>query len=374
MPNPPLPASPAAFQVAVAGGGVVGMALAYGLARLGRRVVVFDGDDSAFRASRGNAGLVWVQGKGSKCPPYTSWSLASADRWTRFASQLQEETGIDVEYRRPGGVQLFGQAPDLEDEERRLEALKAFDPALAYQVLDRPAMVRRLPGVSPDMAGGTYSRNDGHANPLALLRALHEAFQRAGGTYRPHRPVTAIRPRPGRFMLETADGTTEAGQVVLGAGLGNIPLAPMVGLRAPVAPLRGQLLVTERLAPFLACPVDGIRQTVAGPLLLGSSSESVGLDDRVTAAIMASIARRAITRFPRLRGVRIVRAWGSLRIMTPDGMPVYEESVQHPGAFVVNCHSGVTLAAAHADILASWIAGGQPPAILESCRAGRFPV
>jgi len=363
-----------AFDLAVVGGGLLGMAVAYGLVRAGRRVVVLDGDDLAFRASRGNAGLVWVQGKGSKCPPYALWSLQSADRWPWFARQLQDETGLDLEYRRPGGFQTFTDPGEWEAEEGRLAGLQAVHPALHYEVVDRAGLVQRVPGVATDLAGGLFSRNDGHCNPLALLRALQSAFQGRGGTYHPRREVRAIQAGTGRFRLDTGAGPVEAGQVVLCAGLGNAALAPMVGLRAPVQPRRGQVLVTERLAPFLDFPVDGLRQTGCGSMLLGASSESVGFDDGVTPDILASIAQYAIARFPRLARVQVVRVWGSLRVMTPDGMPVYEASAEAPGAFLVNSHSGVTLAAVHAEVLAPWILGGPPPAILESCRAQRFPV
>ena len=57
----------------------------------------------------------------------------------------------------------------------------------------------------------------------------------------------------------------------------------------------------------------------------------------------------------------MLRAWGALRVMTADGYPIYEESQSCPGAFVVTCHSGVTLAAAHTDPLADWIVGGPEP-------------
>ncbi|OXH83545.1 FAD-dependent oxidoreductase, partial [Burkholderia multivorans] len=69
---------------------------------------------------------------------------------------------------------------------------------------------------------------------------------------------------------------------------------------------------------------------------------------------------------------RIVRAWGALRIMTPDGLPVYEASRTHPGAYLAICHSGVTLAASHADLVAPWIAGRAAPAELSAFTTARF--
>jgi glycine/D-amino acid oxidase-like deaminating enzyme len=81
-----------------------------------------------------------------------------------------------------------------------------------------------------------------------------------------------------------------------------------------------------------------------------------------------------VATFPLLKGVRMVRAWGALRVMTPDGFPIYEESAACPGAFVVTCHSGVTLAAAHADPLAGWIVGDPQPFDSKVFSGDRFDV
>ena len=86
------------------------------------------------------------------------------------------------------------------------------------------------------------------------------------------------------------------------------------------------------------------------------------------------MARRAVALFPLLRSAQVVRSWGALRIMTPDGLPLYEESPIHRGAFVATCHSGVTLAAAHSELIAPWIAGNTPLTQLETFDGARFAI
>ncbi|RYF60075.1 MAG: FAD-binding oxidoreductase, partial [Comamonadaceae bacterium] len=88
--------------------------------------------------------------------------------------------------------------------------------------------------------------------------------------------------------------------------------------------------------------------------------------------VLARIAQRAIICFPQLAGLNLIRSWAALRVMSPDGFPIYQESSTHPGAFVATCHSGVTLAAAHALRLAPWIAGGHKPAALDVFAGDRF--
>ena len=87
---------------------------------------------------------------------------------------------------------------------------------------------------------------------------------------------------------------------------------------------------------------------------------------------MAGLARHAVTVFPALADVRVVRAWGALRVMTPDGYPVYARSPEHPGACLVTCHSGVTLAPLHASILADWIDDTANAPDLEAFDENRF--
>lgn len=76
--------------------------------------------------------------------------------------------------------------------------------------------------------------------------------------------------------------------------------------------------------------------------------------------------------FPLLRDVRLIRAWGALRVMTPDGYPLYEASQQYPGAYLVTCHSGVTLGALHEGPIADWIANDLTELPLEVFNAKRF--
>ena len=101
-----MPAPIREFDIAVVGGGLVGSAIAWGLARAGRRSPCFDEGDVAYRASRGNFALVWVQSKGLGKPAYSAWTMRSADAWTDFARTLKDQTGIDVAFQRPGGFNL----------------------------------------------------------------------------------------------------------------------------------------------------------------------------------------------------------------------------------------------------------------------------
>ena len=200
------------------------------------------------------------------------------------------------------------------------------------------------------------------------------AIDQAGASYRPDAAVLAIEPSERRFVLRTQAGSFVARRVVLAAGLANARLAPMVGLVAPLRPNKGQVIVLERMHPFLPLPVETLRQTDEGTVLIGDSQQDAGTDETLDPAVLAAMAQRAVAAFPALGRARVQRAWAALRVMSPDGFPVYAQSRAFPGAFVVACHSGVTLAAAHAHVLAPAIAAGTLPPECATFAPERFDV
>ena len=187
-----------------------------------------------------------------------------------------------------------------------------------------------------------------------------------------HRTERVHKLPGGGFEVLAAGERFHAARVVFAAGLGNRALAPLVGLHAPVVPNRGQVLVSERTEKFLDQLTTFIRQTDEGTVQLGDSMEDVGLNDGTTADVLASIARRGVRSFPALAGLRLVRAWGALRVLSPDGFPIYQESTDQPGAFVVTCHSGVTLAANHVFSIAPWLVGNEAPEGVDAFSGDRF--
>jgi hydrogen cyanide synthase HcnC len=365
------------FDIAILGGGLVGVAIGHGLAGLGQRTALLDEGDLAYRASRGNFALVWVQSKGMGMPAYGAWTRRSSDAYAAFAAALREETGVDIAHQRPGGYSLALSEAELERRQALLMRLHNQPgwAAIPWEVQSRAEVQRALPEIGPEVVGGIFCPLDGHVNSLRLFRALHAGFARRGGTYLPDRPAASIHPLPGGgFRIETPAGPVEAGKVVLAAGNGNARLGPMVGIEARVRPQRGQVLVTEKLQPFLHHPVVTIRQTDEGGVMMGDSAEEAGFDTAIGLGVLATIADRAQRMFPLLGRANVVRSWSALRVMTQDGFPIYQESPTAPGAFLATCHSGVTLAANHATLIAGMIAAGALDPALAPFSTDRFHV
>ena len=191
--------------------------------------------------------------KGLGMPEYAGWSKRSSDLWTGFAAELKEASGFDVAYQRPGGFQSrpLGARARGAGGSPQEPAQPAEHGRYDYEVLDHAGSPR---GSADWPRGGrrhliarstaTATRCASCAPSTAISSAAAASICRTTSSRRSSIAMAAS-------VSPAVAAQIEAGKVVLAAGNGNARLAPLVGLRAPVRPQRGQILVTEKLAPFL---------------------------------------------------------------------------------------------------------------------------
>lgn len=363
-------------DVVVIGGGVVGSAIAYGLAKRGAKPVVLDEGDDAIRASRVNFGLVWLHSKGDGMAAYGFWTRRSCDIWQHFADEIKDETGVDTCYVKSGGLNYCLSEAEFETRSetiRRMREQAEHDPYEA-RMIDRAELQHLMPRAQfgHEVLGASFGPHDGTCSPLNLLHALHAGLKKHGADYRPNSPALEVRPLQQGFEVRTPAGVLSTPKVVLAAGHGSMKLEQALGFDVEIIAERGQIVVTERAAPMGILPANGVRQTAEGTVLIGSTTEDVGFDVSTTPKAGATMTRRALRVFPALGQLRVVRTWAGLRTLTRDECPVYEESEHHPGAFIATCHSGVTLAAVHAGVLAEAIHHGKLTPEIEAFHGRRL--
>ena len=243
-----------------------------------------------------------------------------------------------------------------------------------YEVLTAQETRNRFPDLGPTVLGSVYCPADGHVNALRLFHALHAAMAARGCRTRAGHLVRTLEPVPEGFRIAGDWGEVHTERVVLAAGLGNERLAPMVGLASPLKQSKGQILVTEKCAPFFPYASTLILQSDDGGVLIGASQEARTDNLLTSQSINAVLARRAILAFPHLGNLNVVRTWAGFRVKTLDGFPIYDQSATAPGAFIATCHSGVTLAANHGLALAPRILAGNLGPELDPYSARRFCV
>lgn len=366
------------YDICVIGGGLMGAAVALGLVRSGATVLMADKISSIHRASKANFGLVWSQGKGLGNRDYSRLSEKAVLAFKGFADPIEQESGIDLELRLGAGLVLFiGEQEQSQRSEliqrmhREAEQRGETHPC---QILDRndvQALVGRT-ALGENVSGGSFSPIDGDVNPLLLLKAMRGIFVQKEGRFLHGCAVKAIKKKSRLYHLETSAGEIRTPKIVMAAGLGNISLAAMLGKKIPLGPQKGQLLVTERVRPFLSLPSSGIRQTGCGSLMIGYTQENTGFEAETTVSAAVYMAKRALQTFPGLAHIRVVRSWAGLRVLPEDGFPIYDEIEEN--AYLLASHSCVTLAPIHESLLPPWILGGKRPNEIKPYHLERFNV
>ena len=356
---------------------MVGLSVALGLLQAGQKVTVLDGEDGDFRASQGNFGLVWLQGKGANYAPYAKLSYLAVQQWSQLASLLKDLSGLDVSLDQSGGFEFFTDPAEFDEFKDQLKSQHDhLGGQVSHDVLTGEELRKMHPEIGQDVVGATFCAHDGHVNPLRLLGSLQRAVTNLGGQIISGMTVSNVASiTGGGFSLSTMAGNTfYADRVVLCAGLGSAKLAPQLGFKSVVRPQRGELLITEKLGsriPFLS---STIRQVDEGGVQIGGTKADTGYDNSETLEVMCGLAKHAVAVLPALADVRVIRAWGALRVLSPDGYPVYTQSPEKPGAYMVTCHSGVTLAPFHVSGLVDWIQNASNAPDLGAFDEARFAV
>jgi hydrogen cyanide synthase HcnC len=390
-------------DVVVVGGGVIGCAVAYELARRSIRVELLDRTLPG-RATSASAGGLWPVGEavglgcgviyhtaqvtkdaganGAAAPEplpqtFRDFLVASNALFPALATELHDLAGVDIEYEPAAGL-LF-----VIYDEAELSTVRALEQTLPSgirpEVLSAQEVTHLEPRLAQDVLGGRLLQGEDQVNPMLLAEAFKRAAIRLGASFRHETRVTAVRVRGSRVLgVEIGDEFLACHTVVNAAGAWAGKLAQGAGIDLPVFPVRGQIVLTEALPHALnAClstTACYLLQKAHGEVLIGSTTERAGFDVSVTPEALQTLCRGAVRAVPMLRQVRVKRVWAGLRPGTPDELPVLgpvaglDGYVNAAGGF----RTGIVAAPLTGQVVAQVVAGEKPSRALDPFLARRF--
>jgi glycine oxidase len=318
----------------VVGGGVIGLAAAWQLARAGARVTLLEARTIGEGTSTKAAGMLLPDVEAVRRAEALPLMRESMELYPAFVKALESDSHLSVHFTRSGCLAV---APA----DRFAEAWPDFIPEPA------DALAARQPGLAPGLAG-TFLPAAAHLDAAALVGALAAACRLRGVDVREGAAVTEIRHAADRWLsLRTPSGWVNGDRFLLATGAWTSFLEPQIGTDLGVYPVKGQLVEVEGPPELLRtvvfgpgaylCPKEG------GRILVGATMEESGFDQRVTAGGISRVLTAAEALFPPLKDCRFSRAWAGLR-PARKGLPVIEAIAQNAFAAVGHFRNGILLA------------------------------
>lgn len=360
-------------DVIVVGGGIIGCACAYYLARRALSLILLERDSIAAGASGACDGHLAIQTKA----PGLSSELAAAS--TELYRELPADFQTEAEFRTCGSLLIAETAEEVE----ALEILAASrcDAGLPVDLITGDDARRLEPALAPHIIAAAHCAADAQANPWRITLWFAQSAADCGARIISGTTVQSLTPDNDCVRLDTSEGSFAGGHVVIAAGAWVSQIASDI-LPDCIKPRRGEVLVTERLPRMLnglvlstsylakkygdanAAPATlAAEQTASGNVMIGGTRDFAGFDVSVTATDTQALVRMAIRALPALADTHIIRSFAGLRPYVPDGLPLIGPVPGCPCVVMAAGHEGdgITLAPITGQMVAQYICEGVRP-------------
>jgi len=357
------------YDILVIGSGIIGSAIAYFLSKGKMKVAVFEKGNIGEGTSSACDGLVFLQSK----KPGISLKLALES--IHILKQLQHEFERDIEYEQNGGLVIINSEIEKKALSQKVKEHQRI--GLDVQLLDTKKTLEIEPFLSREILGSTLCQLDGAINPIALTLAFAETAIKNGIDFYSSTEIENFIYENNHIIGITSTKQEQffADKIVLATGIYSNKLLSKINLQLPMKPRRGQVIITEPIAPLLnhallsgrylaaklfpemledlTNPLNKmgiglvIEQTKSGNLLIGSTREFVGENKETTFQGIEYILKHAISIIPSLKDINIIRTFSGLRPYTIDGLPIISKLIPYDNLVIATGHEGdgITLSA-----------------------------
>ncbi|HEY4601831.1 MAG TPA: FAD-dependent oxidoreductase [Cerasibacillus sp.] len=344
-------------EVAIIGGGIMGSAISYYVAKAGLDCMLIEKNDIASGTSSRCDGNITIV---DKDPGFDSkMSLVSQE----LTVELKDDLNLPFEYRELGSILVCDNDQEMEAAAEWVDIQKKA--GLKFNLLDREDIRQESPYFADDIPGGLECETDSLINPYLYCYSLVDRAKEYGLKLYTQTEVTNIK-KEDDFIIETTNGTFTAKKVVNAAGVWAPYIGEMLGIDIPIVPRKGHIMVGSRQKPVMMRNVMEFgylmnkfqRERIADPetlkygvalvleptesqnFLLGSSREFAGFDGRVNINVVNAMAKRALRFFPKMDDFNMIRAYTGFRPWTEDHLPIVSPVESIPGFFIAAGHEG----------------------------------
>ena len=360
-----------AQRVVVAGGGIIGAAITYALARAGAQVTLLEREQPGRKTS--NNSFAWVNAFSRTTRSYYDFAHRSVEIYRR----LPEELGLEMELHWNGGIHWVDKPQAAEGLQARVKELQSWGHPV--ELISRDELIAREPHVRPTVAAACYSSFEGAVHPPSVIHAFLTRAQALGAEVRTDTSLVGVEIRHGRVTAaRTPAEPIAADMVVNAAGADAAAIGAMAGVRIPMFPKPGTLVLTVPLPPLIRTVIHApnlhLRQQADGRILLGESWAMDTEDTDLSLTRAQRLLTRATEFLPELAQAHVETVKLGIRPMPQDERPIVGPVPGISGLYVAVTHSGVTLAPLIGQLVAHEVIAGQPSPLLADYRIERFGI
>ncbi|MYH82412.1 glycine oxidase ThiO [Candidatus Poribacteria bacterium] len=355
-------------DVIIIGGGIIGCAIAYNLAKRDIKPLLIDKAPTVgTEASWAGAGI--LTSHASTHEPYPTLCRASLERYPALAEELRAETQIDIEFIQSGTLSVFFNQAEAAGliglADRRVKrgfSAEVLTPEQAWQL---------EPALSKSIVGAVLFPEDAQVRNPKMVTALAKGAAKLGAKFRLGNPVTNFVKEGGRVIGVIVNGETlYANTFVIAAGCWAGTLMAQLGVPIQIEPVKGQIVLVETMPLLFQHVIDGLGIYIVpradGKVLLGATVEFVGYDKTATVDGAKQMIDAGIAIASQLANSTFVQTWAGLRPYAKKGpllgyLPGYDNVVLASGHF----KNGILLAPITGQLIAELLTTGQPALPLE---------
>jgi glycine oxidase len=364
-------------DVVVIGGGVVGSAIAYELTKQQQRVILVEKNQPGQEASAAAAGILAVASGRSKRGPMYQLKRAGQDLYPTLVRELEDLTGIDIEYQTVGVLDLIRNDAD-EKKYRQLYELRR-EQGYAATWLSADDTRRLEPTLTTDLRGAVHFLGDHHLHNGKLAEAWAKAAAQRGVDVRTGVTVNEARISSGNVSaVRIGDDWVSTSTVVIAAGSWSRQVGNVFGLTIPVEPAKGQMLAVHapQLRYVIAWDDHYLVPRKNGEVVIGSTVEFVGHNKDVTLETLRSLIARAQELVPDIGKAPLSRFWAGLRPYSPTRRPILCRAPGLDNVVLATGHhrNGIVLAPITGKLICELITTGQTSLSLDPFDLPREPL
>ena len=364
-------------DVLIIGGGVIGCAVAYFLRKLHIDVTLLERGEIGGEASGAAAGLLAPLGPLSGPGSFADLVLAGFFALTSLIPELEESSGIRVEYEQTGALRVVRNPKRIAHLQKRLAGWQSL--GLQLHWLSGEEARRREPLLSPDTCAAVYAPEESQIQASSVVQAFACAAQRAGAKIYHHQEINHLALKGTQVTgVSTARGDTfTCNTLIIASGAWAAQCGAWLHTDLPIQPLHGQLISFPQTPLPLRHIIFGEAAYLVprgNSILVGATKEEMGFDQTVTEQASSWLSSSAARLAPTLGESKIQAAWAGLRPKTPDSHPILGSLPPWENVLVAAGHNsvGIILSVITGQCIAEMLTTGHTPPLIQSFSVERF--